>query len=94
MAEPGAKLRIEQPTISPHSTRVWLNDQDITSCLQGIALQWKADDVTTATIAISVRELEIGAQTIVNMLAALRDPSALEQAIHTLEQAKARLCPS
>jgi hypothetical protein len=91
MAEPGAKLRIEQSSLNPKTTRVWLNDQDITGCLMGLSLVWGADTITEATITIGVRELECGAQTLVNLIATSRDPLLLEEAIRTLKRAKAEL---
>lgn len=90
-AEPGAKLRIEQSSLSPASTRVWLNDQDISGSCTRVALEWGTDTITEATITISVRELECGAQTLINLIATSRDPALLEDAIRTLKRAKAGL---
>lgn len=91
ITEPGAKLRIEQPSFSPMSTRVWLNDQDITSSLISMSLTWAAREVTEATITIGVNELECGAQTLINLIATSKDPALLEDAIRTLKRAKAEL---
>jgi hypothetical protein len=91
MAEPGAKLRIEQRDLSPMSTRVWLNEQEITSSLMGLSLTWGPEQVTEATITIGVREVEIDAQTIVHLLARSQEPALLEHAIRTLNRAKAEL---
>jgi hypothetical protein len=87
----GAKLKIEQPGLGPHTTRVWLDDREITSVLQGLTVEWGPDRVTSATITIGISELECGAQTLVNLIAQSQDPVLLENAIRTLKRAKAEL---
>jgi hypothetical protein len=91
MAEPGIKLRIEQPDLSPTSTRVWLNDQDISSGCRSVSLEWGADVVTEATITFSVRELEVDVRAIVGLIARAKDPAVFEDAIRILKRAKAEL---
>jgi hypothetical protein len=92
MAEPGAKLRIEQQSLGPYSTRVWLNEQEISNCLTSVSLEWGADCVTEATLTIGVRELEIDATVLVSLIGRTKDPALIEQAIRDLKQIKAELC--
>lgn len=87
--ETGAKLRIEQSNLS--TTRIWLNDQDISGFTSSVSLVWDAKEFTKATITIIVGELECGAQTLINLLAMSQDPALLENAIRTLKRAKAEL---
>ena len=91
MEQLGAKLRIEQPDFGPTSTRVWLNDQNISKYCSKVSLEWDAAGFTKATITILVGELECGAQTMINLIALSRDPALLEGAIRTLQRAKAEL---
>ncbi len=88
---PGAKLRIEQSSFYPSTTRVWLNDQDISGFTSSVSLRWDAREITQATITIAVGELECGAQTLINLIAMSNDPALLEEAIRTLKRAKAGL---
>ncbi len=92
MAESGAKLRIEQQSLSPRTTRVWLNEQEISNCLTGISLEWRPDRVTEATLTIAVGELEIDATVLVSLIGRTQDPALIEQAIRDLKQIKADLC--
>jgi len=92
MAEPGAKLRIEQPTLSPRTTRVWLNEQELSSCVTSVSLESGADRVTEATLTIAVSELEIDAAVLVSLIGRTKDPALIEQAIRDLKQIKAELC--
>jgi hypothetical protein len=86
MAEPGAKLRIEQPTLSPRTTRVWLNEQELSSCVTSVSLESGADRVTEATLTIAVGELEIDATVLVSLIGRTQDPALIEQAIRDLKQ--------
>lgn len=83
MAEPGAKLRIEQPTLSPRTTRVWLNEQEISNCLTSVSLEGGADRITEATLTATV---------LVSLIGRTQDPALIEQAIRDLKQIKAELC--
>ena len=77
--EPGLRLKIEQPTLSPHSTRVWLDGLDISHGLQSLTLYWKSDEVTMAELTIGIREVDMDAQTIAHLVALAeqkRDTSA------------------
>lgn len=67
--EPGLRLKIEQPTLSPHSTRVWLDGLDISHGLQSLTLYWKSDEVTMAELTIGIREVDMDAQTIAHLVA-------------------------
>jgi len=77
--EPGLRLKIEQPTLSPHSTRVWLDGLDISHGLQSLTLYWKSGEVTMATLTVAIREVDMDAQTIAHLIAMAeqkRDASA------------------
>ena len=67
--EPGLRLKIEQPKLSPHTARVWLNDLEISHGLQSLTLQWSAGEITMATLTIGIRELDMDAQTIAHLIA-------------------------
>ena len=92
MAEPGARLRIEQPTLSSRTTRVWLNEQEISDCLTSVSLEWGSERVTEATLTIAVGDLEIDAAVLVSLIGRTQDPALIEQAIRDLKQIKADLC--
>ncbi len=77
--EPGLRLKIEQPTLSPHSTRVWLDGLDISHGLQSLTVQWSMSEITMATLTIGIREVDMDAQTIAHLIALAeqkRDTSA------------------
>ena len=67
--EPGLRLKIEQPTLSPHSTRVWLDGLDISHGLQSLTLYWKSDELTMAELTIDIGEVDMDAQTIAHLTA-------------------------
>lgn len=92
MAEPGAKLRIEQQSLRPNIMRVWLNEQELSSCVTSVSLEAGADRITKATLTIAVGELEIDATVLVSLIGRTQDPALIEQAIRDLKQIKAELC--
>ena len=55
MAEPGARLRIEQPTLSSRTTRVWLNEQEIDAAVL-VSLIGRTQD--PALIEQAIRDLK------------------------------------
>ena len=67
--EPGLRLKIEQPTLSPHSTRVWLDGLDISHGLQSLTVQWSMSEITMATLTIGIREVDMDAQTLAHLTA-------------------------
>ena len=77
--EPGLRLKVEQPKLSPHSTRVWLDGLDISHGLQSLTVQWSMSEITMATLTIGIREVDMDAQTIAHLIALAeqkRDTSA------------------
>ena len=67
--EPGLKLKVEQPTLWPQSTRVWLEGVEISHGLQSLTVQWSMSEITMATLTIGIREVDMDAQTIAHLIA-------------------------
>ena len=67
--EPGLKLKVEQPTLSPHSTRVWLEGVEISHGLQKLTLEWDAGEPTHATLVIGLTSVDMDAQTLAHLTA-------------------------
>lgn len=67
--QPGLQLKIEQPELSPRSTRVWLEGIDISHALRELTFAWKPDELTELTLMISVREVDMDARTIAHLIA-------------------------
>lgn len=61
---PGIKLKIRQTDLMPHSARVWLDDLEITNCLQGVTVTWGVGDVTKAELSIMVDDLDLDTRTL------------------------------
>jgi hypothetical protein len=55
-----------------HTTRVWLNGQEISRCLQAVTLKLAGDDVTRAELTIAVDHIDIDAQTLAALTALVR----------------------
>jgi hypothetical protein len=60
----GAHLVVRSPNATGRTTRVWLNGQEISRCLQSVVLTITGDDVTKAVLTIGVDRVEIDAQTL------------------------------
>ncbi len=67
--EPGLKLKFEQPTLWPQSTRVWLEGAEISHGLQKLTLEWDAGEPTHATLVIGLTSVDMDAQTLVHLTA-------------------------
>jgi hypothetical protein len=63
------KLKVEQPTLWPQSTRVWLEGVEISHGLQSLTVQWSMSEITMATLTIGIREVDMDAQTIAHLIA-------------------------
>ena len=63
---PGARLKIHCPDLVPLGrTCIELNGQDITRACRSIAIVFDVDGLTTATLKILVKDLEVTAETMV-----------------------------
>jgi hypothetical protein len=68
----GAHLVIRSPDMRAHTTRVWLNGQEISRCLQAVTLKLTGDDVTRAELTIAVDHIDIDAQTLAALTTLVR----------------------
>lgn len=71
--EAGLPLRIEQESLSPRSTRIWLDGNEISNGLSKVSLSLSIDDLTTATLTILVNELVVDGRFIADLNALVRD---------------------
>lgn len=58
------KLKLRQTDFSPRSFRAWLDDQEITSGLTGVTVEFAVDDLTVATLKVAVDDLDVDAETL------------------------------
>ena len=69
----GGHLMISSPQGSGRSTRVWLNGQEISSCLQAITFRFTADGGPNyADLVIRVDGVEIDAQSLAALTAIVK----------------------
>lgn len=63
----GHALRIEQSSINPRDTRIWLDGIEL--WWQDLTLYINPNDLTTATITLGLSKVEADAQTLINLKA-------------------------
>jgi hypothetical protein len=65
----GGHLVIRSPQATGHATRVWLNGQEISHCLQAVTLTIRDASVTHADLTIAVSHVDVDAQTLASLAA-------------------------
>lgn len=65
----GGHLVIRSPQATGHTTRVWLNGQEITHCLEGVVVRFGDDQLTRAELRITPAAIDIDAQTVAALTA-------------------------
>jgi len=65
----GAHLVVRSPEAHAHSTRVWLNGQEISKCLTAMSLTIGDGQVTHADLTIAVSHIDVDARTLAALTA-------------------------